>query len=145
MLPGSGTGAGGGNGGGGGGGGDVVEQGGFAQLLGLGGGAIPGPPPPNGGPKNPEPGPSPSPGGVRRSNADSMLLGKSMCVAEPPTPNGSSSCSGSGSSVETAVCGRTETWLAQRVRAEMLPSVIKRSPCLNLICLRVQKILSPSR
>src|SRR5205823_3725503 len=145
MLAGSGTGAGGGSGGGGGGGGGVVEQGGLAQLLGMGGGAMPGPPPPNGGPKNPEPGPSPSPGGVRRSNADSMLLGKSICVADPPTPNGSSSCSGRGSSVETTVCGNTETWLAQRVRAEISPSVIIRSPSLSLICLRVQKILSPRR
>src|SRR5438874_12859594 len=100
MLPGSGTGAGGGNGGGGGGGGDVVEQRGFAQLLGIGGGAIPGPPPPNGGPKNPEPELSPSPGVVGRSNADSVWLGTSLGVVGPLPPKGFSGCPASASRVD---------------------------------------------
>jgi len=50
-----------------------------------------------------------------------------------------------GSAAETGNCGCSETWLAQRTRAVIFPSVISFSPLGKLTLLEVQKILSPSR
>lgn len=54
------------------------------------------------------------------------------------TASGRSSSAMVGSSSKVSACGKTETWLPQRVRAVILPSVSSFSPLWRLACLWVQ-------
>ena len=51
---------------------------------------------------------------------------------------GSSNCVAEGSAREFSCCGTCMTWLAQRVRAVILPSVMTVSPFFSLMRFRVQ-------
>ena len=162
IVPGSGTGVGGGRDGGGGcspgeqislvgshppdvigGGPDGIG----GRPDGIGGGKMAGKPPPPPGPKSGEPGgPCGSNGTSSRLNsADSKLPGNENRLAAPLASKGSSNVSAGGSSAETAFCGVAETWLAQRVRALITPSVTSFSPFRRCTFFFVQKTLFPIR
>ena len=144
IVPGSGT--------GGGGGGGLCWQSLELSVL-FGGhpppiGVVTGPPPPpigggmntpgGGPPENALPGNDPS--GIPGSSGISSVLrlfGKN-CSAPLATASGRSSYAVVGSLGEVFACGRTETWLPQRVRAVMCPSLSSFSPTCSFACLRLQ-------
>src|SRR5256885_14523047 len=152
IVPGSGTGVGGGRGGGGCSPGEHISLVGShppddtgGRPDGIGGGKMAGKPPPPPGLKSGEPGgPCGSNGTSSRLNsADSKLPGNENRLAEPLASKGSSNVSAGGSSAETAFCGVAETWLAQRVRALIKPSVSSFSPFRRCTFFLVQKTLFP--
>jgi len=139
KVPGSGT-AGGGGGGGGGLQLPVVHPG---PPPGVGGFDPVGPPigsgtNPLGGPNPPDVPPEEGPAGIPGSPSNKLELRLGNTSVPLATASGRSNSAIIGSSGDVFACGSTETWLAQRVRAVMWPSVSSFSPGCRLACLCVQ-------